>query len=104
MTKNKKRYKLQSFIEARIILYVVLVINFVVVYKISPFNSLCDEGTNHCLMCGMRNAVDKLIALDFSGAYNSNEYIVIVLLCFVFIIADCMYMCVKKVKKIIVCR
>ena len=98
MMKNKKLYILQSFIEARIILYIVLVINFVVVYKLSPFNSLCDEGMNACLMCGMRNAVDRIIAFDFLGAYNSNKYIVIILLCFIFIIVDCAYMCVKKLK------
>ncbi len=99
MMNKENIYKWKWFNEARLILYLVLITNFIIVYKYKPIASLCDNDNKYCSLCGMRNAVDKLMTLDFLGAYNSNKYIFIVLLCFIFIIADCTYICIKKFKK-----
>ena len=97
--KNEAQFKWQCFCQARIILYIVVFVNFVVVYKFNPFSSLCDDGTNHCLMCGMRGAVDKILELDFYGAYLSNQYIVVVLFASTIILSDIIYICIHLFKR-----
>ena len=89
-------YKKQAFQETRLIVYIVLFLNWLIVYKLKPFQCLCDDGTIKCSMCGMRKAIDELLTFDFYGAYLSNHYIVLVVIFFLVAIFDIIFILKNK--------
>ena len=66
--------KLLLFKKARLTFYTVLVVAGIIVCKL-PFQYLCDYEGYSCIFCGMRHAVDYLLALDFKNAIASNPLI-----------------------------
>lgn len=90
-------YKKRAFKETRLIVYIVLLINGLVIYKLKLFQYLCDDGTTKCWACGMRKAIHKLVTLDFYGAYLSNHYIVLVVIFFFIAIVDIVFIFINNV-------
>ena len=70
----------EAFREIRLIIYIVIVINGIYIQFFTPFYTLCDRTEDSCILCGMRQAISKLLMLDFYGAYNSNPGIVVILI------------------------
>lgn len=89
-------YKKQAFKETRLIVYIVLFLNGLIVYKLKPFQCLCDDSAIKCSMCGMRKAIDELLTFDFHGAYLSNHYIVLILIYFFVSIVDIIFILKNK--------
>lgn len=66
--------KRKVFREVRILIYVVIVANALLVQYILPLDYQCNYNSNSCPMCGMRTAIDYMIQLDFQNAVSSNPY------------------------------
>ena len=77
----------EAFREIRLIIYIVIVVNGIYIQFFTPFYTLCDRTENSCILCGMRQAISKLLMLDFCGAYKSNSGIIIIMVfvCIIFI-------------------
>ena len=69
----------ESFREIRLIIYIVIIINGIYIQFFARFYTLCDRTEHSCILCGMRQAISKLLMLDFYGAYNSNTGIIVIL-------------------------
>lgn len=93
-----QKYKIQAFNEVRIITYIAVILNVIIVYKFKPFRCLCDDGIIQCSMCGMREAFDKLLQFDLHSAYLANRYIGLALFCFVVMILDALFIFIFNIK------
>lgn len=69
-----RKEKLLLFEKARLTFYAVLVAAGIIVCKL-PFQYLCDYEGYSCIFCGMRHAVDYIVAFDFKNAVASNPLI-----------------------------
>jgi hypothetical protein len=87
--------KLRAFREVRLIIYIVLFGNGIFVQYFSPMHYLCDYDGYYCSMCGMRKAIDSLISLEYIEAYESNPYIILVVLIGIVISIDTIYILTK---------
>lgn len=90
----KKWYNAELFVP-RLITYSVIVIVFLYI-RVFPIDI---PSTHHCFLCGMTRAVNKLLYLDFAGAYNCNKNILIIIILIVFIILDLIGFLWKKKSK-----
>ncbi len=75
-----KTNKREAFNEIRLIVYAVIVVNGIYIQYFAPFHTLCELEQNSCLMCGMRQAINLLLLLDFYGAYRSNHGIIVIII------------------------
>lgn len=82
------------FENARLTFYSVLVVAGVIACKL-PFQYLCDYEGYSCIFCGMRQAVDYVLAADFQNAVLSNPLV----LCIGVVAADMLYILIKKVMR-----
>ena len=69
----------KAFNEIRLIVYAVIVANGIFIQYFNSFHTLCERGQNSCMACGMRQAISRLLMLDFYGAYKSNHGIIVII-------------------------
>lgn len=77
-----------AFENVRLTIYCVVLANGLFIQYFAPFNYLCDKNNVTCAMCGMRKAIDCILKLDFVSAYQSNPYIIILIVVFLVIVID----------------
>lgn len=85
---TKYQWKKTGFESVRIIIYAVLILNGLFVQYIAPFHYLCDYEGYSCPLCGMRTAIDLLLALDWNGAVESNPLVIAIAIVFCLMLID----------------
>lgn len=72
----------------RFSLYFAFFLSAVLIQWIAPFQYKCNFTDEKCFACGMRTAIDRLLAGDFASAYRSNRLIVLVILAGIAVAVD----------------
>ena len=80
--------KKNVFREVRLLTYIVMILNFLLVQYVLPLDYRCNYTDYSCPMCGMRTAIDFAFNLNFKNALNSNPYFILVLISVVLIFID----------------
>lgn len=88
----------RAFQSIRITIYMAVVINGILVQFINPFRYLCDYEADFCIFCGMRTAINLIIAGKFDLAYKSNKLIVLIIIMAVIMILDVIHILYFRIK------
>ena len=80
--------KNKVFREVRLLIYIVIVLNALLIQYVLPLDYRCNYKGYSCPMCGMRTAIDSAFNLDFKSAINSNPYFVLVLVAVIVMFVD----------------
>lgn len=92
---NKKEF-ISAFREARLYVYLSIVIVGSIIYFFDPFDYLCNYAGYSCPFCGLKTAIYYSLRLNFKAAYNSNHGIVLVAILAILSVIDLIH--IKKSK------
>ncbi len=87
-----KLFKNQSFIQARLIIYIILFIFYIYLAYFSNFQCI------GCQLCGMTRAVKNLLMFNFSKAFEYNNNIWIFCIIIPLIVMDLIAILFQKIK------
>ena len=89
--------KIRAFESVRIIIYLVMIGNGLLIQYVLPFHYLCDLQNYSCAMCGMRHAVNYMLRFQFTDAYRANHYIVGLVIMLCLMICDMIHILYKRI-------
>lgn len=96
---ENKNLFIQALEECRIITYLVVAFNGMLVTFVKPFHYTCDSGKARCAFCGMRTAIYYLLHGKVFMAFQSNHLILVLLILGIFMIMDSFGIVFRRLKK-----
>lgn len=90
--------KRRVFQEVRINIYIAIIINGLLIQFINPFHFLCDNESISCMFCGMRTAINLIIAGEINLAYKSNRLIILIIVIAVIMVLDIIHILYFRIK------
>lgn len=93
------RFNDRSFFLARLISYSIIFFLLVASYVL-PDHYLCEESVEKCFACGTRTGIMRLLCLDIIGAINANPLSILIAVCAMLALSDCLVALLVKLKNV----
>lgn len=96
--KLEKSLRIQAFESARLWTYAIFILNSIYIQFFFKGDTLCNHGYK-CPTCGMRTAFNLLLHFKFKAAYESNHFIILLVIIGILIIIDICFIVGKRFLK-----